>query len=170
MRRIGWCMALAGSLALAVYGCYRPPEKPVSMAPPRVRASGPALWDYLREADYENTWKMWPGKSAFYKGRAPHGAFLTTYVNGIAYDAIESKTGVIPFGAIVVKENYTPDKKLAATTVMYKVEGYDPEAGNWFWAKYAPNGKVSAAGKVKMCINCHGMKKDNDYIMTAPLK
>ena len=53
---------------------------------------------------------------------------------------------------------------------MYKVAGYNPEASNWFWAKYSPKGEIAmggkAAGKVPMCIECHGMKKANDYIMT----
>jgi len=25
-------------------------------------------------------------------------------------------------------------------TVMYKVEGYNPDAGDWFWVKYSPQG------------------------------
>ena len=28
--------------------------------------------------------------------------------------------------------DYAPDSTLAATTVIYKVAGYNPEAGNWF--------------------------------------
>jgi hypothetical protein len=36
----------------------------------------------------------------------------------------------LPAPAIVVKENYKSDKKLAAITVMYKVLGFNPEAGD----------------------------------------
>jgi hypothetical protein len=133
-------------------------------------ASGPALWDYLQRVDYSSNWKMWPGKSAFYPGTQPHGALLTTYVNPIAYKAIEAKTGMLPNHSIIVKENYDPQKELKSITVMYQVKGFNPEAGDWFWAKYAPDGKVDAAGKVEMCIECHGKQKDNDYIWTAPLK
>ena len=68
------------------------------------------------------------------------------------------------------KENYTADKKLAALTVMYKVKGYNPQAGDWFWAKYLPDGKIAAEGRVDACIQCHSMAKANDYIMIAPLK
>jgi hypothetical protein len=134
------------------------------------KASGPALWDYLQRVDYTANWKMWPGKSAFYPGTQPHGALLTTYVNPIAYKAIEGKTGTLPSHSIIVKENYDPQKELKSITVMYRVKDFNPEAGNWFWAKYAPDGKVDAAGKVEMCIECHGKQKDNDYIWTAPLK
>ena len=135
-----------------------------------VAASGTALWDYLKKEDYAKNWKMWPGKTAFYPGTEPHGALLTTYVNAPAEKAIGEKWGKLAVGSIVVKENYTPDKKLAAVTVMYKIKNYNRQAGDWFWAKYAPDGKVDAEGKVDMCIKCHGAKKTNDYIMTAPLK
>jgi len=113
---------------------------------------------------------MWPGKTALYPGTLPHGALLTTYVNDVAYKAIRAKKGKLPNGSIVVKENYMPDKSLAALTVMYKVKGYNSEANDWFWAKYMPDGKIEAEGKVDMCIGCHGMKKWNDYVLTAPLK
>ena len=112
------------------------------------------------------TWKLWPGKGMMYEGTEPHGAFLTTYVNDIALNSIEAKKGM-QNNSIIVKENYTPDKKLAAVTVMYKVKGYNPGGGDWFWAKYDPGFKVLAEGKVEGCINCHGKVKDNDYIYSG---
>ena len=39
----------------------------------------------------------------------------------------------MPSGAIIVKENYTPAGELAATTVMYKKSGYNPDHNDWFW-------------------------------------
>lgn len=135
-----------------------------------VKPSGAALWDHMKKMDYTKKWKMWPGKTAFYKGTEPHGAFLTTYVNGPALKAIKDKKGMLPVRAIVAKENYSPDKKLMAITVMYKVKDYNPAGGNWFWTKYSPDGKIEAEGKVEMCINCHSKKKDNDYIFSGPLK
>ena len=53
---------------------------------------------------------------------------------------------------------------------MRKVEGFNPEAGDWFWAEYAPNGEVRTEGKAEACIGCHGRQAENDYIFTAPLK
>jgi len=133
-------------------------------------ASGAALWDYLREADYARKWSMWPGKIPFYQGTQPHGSLLVTYVSGEAYQAIVEKKGALPNEAIVIKENYTSGRQLTDLTVMYKVQGYNPEAGDWFWAVYQPDGRIQAEGKVSTCIECHGTQKDNDYIRTAPLK
>jgi hypothetical protein len=53
-----------------------------------------------------------------------------------------------------------------AVTPMYKFKGYNPEAGDWFWGKYGPDGKVMVAGKVNGCIECHEDVKDNDWIFT----
>jgi hypothetical protein len=76
---------------------------------------------------------------------------------------------VMPVGAIVVKENYTPDSTLAATTVMYKVSGYDPEAGDWFYLKRLADGTVEASGRVAGCQGCHAQRADNDYLFTGAL-
>ncbi|NNG47298.1 MAG: hypothetical protein HKM86_09345 [Deltaproteobacteria bacterium] len=133
-------------------------------------ASGKELWDYLTKKEYAKKFSLWPGKGKLYKGREPHGALLTTYVNKKALSAIEGKKGVMTPGAIVVKENYKPDKTLAAITVMYKVDKYNPEANDWFWVKYTPDGKIQKEGKVGGCIGCHGQVKGNDYIFTGKLK
>lgn len=144
----------------------RPMKRMVAPEP-----TGAALWDHLKNVDYTKRWRMWPGKKALYpSGKTPHGAFLTTYVNGPAYRAIVAKKGMLPYRSIIAKENYGQDKKLAAITVMYKVKGYNPGAADWFWAEYSPDGKIMAEGKVDMCISCHAKGKDNNYIMTEPLK
>ncbi len=132
-------------------------------APPGADAG--AVYKYVTSANDYHNWDLFPGKGKLYKGRPPHGAFLTTYVNKKALSALNSGTPMSP-GSIVVKENYMPNKKLGAVTVMYKVKGFNPGANDWFWAKYAPNGKVLKSGKVKGCINCHGAKKANDFIFT----
>ncbi|MFQ5690172.1 MAG: cytochrome P460 family protein [Gemmatimonadota bacterium] len=132
-------------------------------------ADADAVWTYLTEADY-HTWATWPGKGEKYAGTEPHGALLTTYVNAAALDAINNAAGGMPAGAIIVKENFMPDSTLAATTVMYKIEGYDPEHSDWWWMKRMADGSVAAQGQVATCQGCHGGKADNDYIMTAALK
>lgn len=132
-----------------------------------------SLWSYLQEVGYSESWKLWPGKGELYPGTEPHGMLLSTYLNGPASDAVTGSAGTLPDGAIVVKENYRPDSTLAAVTVMYKRQGYAPEHGDWFWAKFLPDGTVDAggkaAGRVQGCIGCHGQASDNDYIMTATL-
>ncbi len=122
----------------------------------------------LRYKPY-TAWQLWPGKGRLYKGTEPHGALLTTFVNDAAYFSIKDKKGMAD-GSIIAKENYKADKKFDSLTVMYKIKGYNPDGGDWFWAKYAPDGKVLASGKVKACTDCHGKKKDNDFIWTDKVK
>ena len=39
---------------------------------------------------------------------------------------------------------------------MYKTAGYNPDAGDWYWAKYSPDGKADKYGKPAGCVGCHG--------------
>jgi hypothetical protein len=134
------------------------------------KANGASMWEYVSKAKPYTKWDLFPGTTKMYKGKEPHGAILTTYVTKGAKSAIEKKKGSFANGAILVKENYKPDKTLAAITVMYKARGYNPEAGDWFWAKYKPDGTVEKEGKVAGCINCHADAKGNDWVFTGPVK
>lgn len=125
-----------------------------------------AIYKYITQEDPYKNWKLWPGKGKLYKGRHPHGAYLTTYINEAAWLSIEAGKPMVN-GSIIVKENYTPKKELAAITVMYKVKGYNPGAGDWFWVKYGADGKILKSGKVEGCIKCHSAKKENDFIFTG---
>ena len=154
------------------------PETPAettvaSAASDMPEASGAALWEHLQSADYRANWELWPGKGEKYEGTEPHGMLLTTYLNDLAHDALTNAAGRMPADAIIVKENYMPDGTLAAITTMYKVEGYNSEAGDWHWVKFLPDGSIDmdgmAQGKVAMCIGCHTGKADNDYVFTGSL-
>lgn len=178
MLRRWMAVAMAGALAVTTAACERraPEEREAEVQPaaapePQLPdTTAAAVWAYLQQVNYRQSWNTWPGKGTLYKGQEPHGALLTTYLSPLAHDALTNKAGTFPAGAIVVKENYAPDSTLAAITIMYKVAGYNPDASDWFWLKTDPNGVVDVQGRVGMCQSCHGAKKDNDYIMTASLK
>lgn len=73
---------------------------------------------------------------------------LKLYLNDAAYNAVKNDKE-LPYKSILVKENYGKDKeKLMAVTPMYKSEGFNPDAGDWFWAKYGNDGNAMASGKV----------------------
>lgn len=131
---------------------------------------GEAVVDYITRENPYHQWDLWPGKGKMYDGQHPHGAYLTTYVSPLAYGAIEEKDGEILNNSFIVKENYTPEKELAAITVMYKKDDYNPESGDWFWLKFTPEGEIQKEGKVAGCINCHQKVKDNDWLFTGPIK
>ncbi|MEK6239695.1 MAG: cytochrome P460 family protein [Planctomycetales bacterium] len=123
------------------------------------------LWKWLQAAKYRN-WAPVPGKSGdFYPGESPHGAFLKMYLNRTAAGSPKE----LPAGSVLIKENYTANKQLAAVTVMYKTKGYHAAAADWYWVKFNPDGSaarkgdVKLAGKVKGCIDCHGDAEGNDW-------
>lgn len=132
-------------------------------------ADGKAVIEYISTTNPYQGWVLWPDKGKLYKGQHPHGAFLTTYLNASAAEAVKAKSGTLPAGAMVVKENYSPEKKLAAVTVMYRVAGYNPEGGDWFWLKYGPDGAIEKEGKAPGCIACHASVKANDWLFTGPV-
>lgn len=147
-----------------------PQRKEVAATASSPDTTAEALWTHLQAQNYQETWQLWPGKTRLYKGIEPHGMLLTTHVNPLALDALTSNAGKFSPGAIIVKENYKPDSTLAATTVMYKVEGYDSEHNDWFWLKRLADGTVEVQGRGQMCQSCHGARADNDYIMTASIR
>ncbi|TFG77326.1 MAG: hypothetical protein E4H21_03630 [Thermodesulfobacteriales bacterium] len=136
------------------------------------------LWGSMQDAKYQDNWALWPGKGKLYKGTHPHGAFLTTYTNETAANALKAGVKEMPKGSIIIKENYMPDKKLGAITVMEKTgDGKD----DYFWVKYMPDGtvakmememngkkmSVTLAGSPEGCIGCHAASTGGIYdIMT----
>ncbi len=166
MKKIGKRLLLV-CLAIALTACAEEERVAQPSAP---EAEGAAVIQYITEVDPYQGWALWPDKGKLYEGKHPHGAFLTTYVSSGALPAITGKAGVIPDRAFVVKENYTPEKKLAAVTVMYKLKGYNPSGGDWYWLKYGADGTIEKQGMVEGCIGCHTAVKDNDWLFTGPVK
>jgi len=161
---IGFLLAALLSFGATALAIHKTQPEDIITSLPKEDAS--SVYIYITSVNPYDMWSLWPDKGRMYKGAHPHGAFLTTYIND--YAALGIKEGKrMPHGSMIVKENYSQEKKLAAITVMYKIDGYNPDAGNWFWAKYEPDGKPLASGKVPECINCHKSRMENDYIMTA---
>lgn len=132
------------------------------------------LWMTIGGAtqDYAN-WAQIPGLEGVVDSAAPHADFAEIFINDIA-----EADDTFPDGSILVKENVTDDQgeNIDAVTIMVRREGYEPSAGDWFWAKYLPDGTldmnadgVPLAGRVGLggmmgCIPCHGMAADDDFI------
>lgn len=118
--------------------------------------------------DY-SAWNLMPNTVDFEPSAAPHGAFARIFING----AMEADPTNPAEGSIVIKQNYATDTEddYDALTIMVKVAGYSPDAGDWFWAKTNPDGTPQAnpagvplVGRVGInggaCIECHGTEPD----------
>ncbi|WP_292467187.1 cytochrome P460 family protein [Methanolobus sp.] len=118
---------------------------------------------FANESSYKD-WSIWPGKEAMMGGNGVHGDYVSIYVSNNAFSAAEVGGGPMPYETMVVKEGFNADKELTGIYLMYKLEGFDSDNNDWFWASYSADGTVKSEGKVGGCINCHEGKKDVDYI------
>lgn len=120
-----------------------------------------ALWQHITKESPYTEWGFWDDHKDIQPGNSPHGPFHRVYVNDVLLNA---ESVPVPYGSIQVKESFDANKNKTNITVMYKVEGFNPQAGDWFWARYTLEGKPGPAGKIQGCIGCHGVKAANDYI------
>jgi hypothetical protein len=121
----------------------------------------------------------------YYVGVEPHGMILRTFMNDVALEDTQGDATSFSDGAIIVKENHMPgdvdlsnlepqdpveafDGNLASLTFMVKVEGFNPDAGDWFWVKTsAEESTFDAVGAAAGCIECHGQVADQDYVFNV---
>lgn len=145
---------------------------PRATRPPTPDEFYASFWKHLNkpETPYRK-WESLPGKKDLREGAAPHGEFVRTYANKTASGDPKS----LPYGSILVAENYDKDKKtLRDVSVMYRSKGADPQHGDWYWLKYLPDGSIARtpekegkkaiAGKVASCIECHSKAEGKDLV------
>jgi hypothetical protein len=153
---------LCGFAVLAMMGCAQREE--AAFTAEDVNAAD--LYNMFTEDTPYMEWSFWPNAEGLLEGKGPHGAFIKNYVNP---KAINPSGDAYPFGSLIVKENYGPDTTLAKLTVMYKVKGYNPDEGDWFWAVYGADGSVGAEGKIEGCIGCHRARRSQDHVFLHDL-
>ena len=106
-------------------------------------------------ADYK-TWKTPDWVEGFNESVHPLPEFVKYYVNDKGMSDIDNP----PDGSIFVKEQFDEDKLFIGLTVMKKIDGYDPENKDWFWAIADTDVQVTNAGMLNSawtssCISCH---------------
>jgi len=126
-----------------------------------------AIWTYISKTSPYHQWQNWPDHQGIQQGRSPHGILHHVFVNQAG---LSSAKPPVSSGTMIVKDNFNKRQELKAITVMYKVKGYNPVAGDWFWVKFSPTGKVAKAGKPRGCIGCHAARERNDFILLHEFK
>jgi hypothetical protein len=81
-------------------------------------------------------------------------------------EAIEHGAPSMPSGAVIVMEDYLADTTLSSVSVMIRVEGSDPDAGDWRFTRYGSAGEVET-GSAEMCRGCHVL--DPDFVFGREL-
>lgn len=68
-------------------------------------------------------------------------------------------------GTHFVKEHLDAQGESIGLTIMYKAPaGYNPVAGDWFWARVAGQ-QVTHSGRVDFCMECHGAAINSDFVV-----
>ncbi|KIX12229.1 cytochrome P460 family protein [Dethiosulfatarculus sandiegensis] len=160
MKRLGLILILVFCFGFCVYGL-------VWAISPMPGPNSNELWRHITKTDPYQKWGQWPDFKGLRSSNSPHGAYVKVYVNKIG---LNIKNLPAAYGTIEVKEGYDGDKKLNNITVQYKVKGYNPDAGDWYWVKYNPKGEAGPAGKPGGCIRCHGADSGRDYILAHEFK
>lgn len=157
-------------LVYSGFSCQKSGSSAVSVRPDFASSSISAavLWELINQGDQFKRWPAWPDYEGLRPGQSPHGRFHRIYISQPLADALPVAANVAPPGSIIIKENYDPDRKVSGYTIMAKVAGYNPDAGDWFWAAYGPDGAVMAEGKPEMCIGCHAASA-SDFVLLQRL-
>lgn len=133
------------------------------------------LWQTITDRGLagENALQAFP-----YAGTDPHGMMLVTFyttatIDGQSGDVVIKRTHG-PEGVTVDAVLGAGDDSLASVTIMFRRgDDYAPDSGNWFWAKYLPDGSLDQptdgtplAGLVRGDISCHADADGGDYLFT----
>jgi len=107
-------------------------------------------------------WGQYSGFGGTQKGESVHGDFVRVYANDVAL-ADEGQPG---YGSILVKEGFDSEDRstLRAITVMERIEGYDPDSHDWFFARYDKQGNLTSSGQVAKCSDCHFDAGGDDFL------
>ena len=117
--------------------------------------------DLWTEIDGLDAWSQYEGWEGIVASSSVHGDFVQIWLNDEAMTAITAGDE-IPDGAILLKETYNDAEgvELKDITVMKKVDGYNPDGSDWYWAQYLEDGTVQTAGSPDMCTGCHSSGED----------
>jgi hypothetical protein len=167
-------LALVATMGLALAAGDFPTGQIAAQGP---GTTGAELLEYILNEDPYTAWSSWPADrwsdfGDYLVGAEPHSATVRIFVNDVALEAIgaEEFGGVLPYGSIIVKENLTgtvdEPGDVAALTVMYKLGGFNPEGGDWFWLKTPGDGSaIDAEGAIEGCISCHVQEGNADFML-----
>jgi len=137
-------------------------ERDVDLDTEEVVASAMAYESSLvRLSDAEETSETHADAASVFVWGSPEAAELYRSINP------DDPTQALSFarGTTFVKEHFDEAGDLAGVTIMYKgPEGYDPEHGDWFWARVRGI-EVTHAGRVDWCSDCHDAAHNTDFVV-----
>lgn len=124
------------------------------------------LWDAIADRASWDQPSKWQGVQPS-NDLSPHGPYAEIHGNSIAaanFGATHDD------GAVLTKDIFEDADGTMARNVfaMQKIDGYDPDNGDWFWVRYDLDGSAVAAGAVGGCYGCHEDGTDHSFVDLEP--
>ncbi len=125
------------------------------------------LWRLSRDWPAWAAPEGWEGTQASSpEAEGSHGVYTEIRLNALAEGTLG---GDVREGGILLSLALEDDgETVRQWAAMRKIPGYDGEHGDWFWARYSPEGEVQISGSATDCIRCH--LNGTDYVYTAWLR
>jgi hypothetical protein len=130
------------------------------------RALQARLFKYISSNNPYKTWKTWQGEDGRTAGSGAHGEYFKKYVNDVAYEALANGSDSLPYGSIIVQENYSSWGLTTITVMLKEVRGFNPEGNDWFFAVYSPNGMPQSSERESSCLGCHKASNKADLLIS----
>lgn len=122
------------------------------------------LWRYISYHSPYTSWESWAGGYCRGIKGSCADAMVRIYSN---FSEDKKSKHFFGSGTIAVKECHNNEGEISSISVMSRVKGYNPENGDWFWAKYTADGDIVRQGKVSGCIGCHQSADGGDFLFSA---
>jgi hypothetical protein len=157
-------------LLLLITGCFGSLElegDPPPYGGPFDLMQAEALWSELEDRE---SWAAFTGREGMLESEDPHGPFGTLHANSIAVGDPVS----LPFGSVIAKHAYDDTGAVTSITAVKRIDNFNPEAFDWFWARYTIDGELTfdedghaLGGAIAPgCIDCHRDAPGGDFVFT----
>ncbi len=124
--------------------------------------------------------KSWVHESTKRETDAPHGSYVTTYLNAILQESMEAGNKVHPVGSAAVKEMFDDNKDPFGYAVSVKAQADSQGGMGWYWYETTSPTDANAIPRrgdrtgegfgAGVCIGCHGRFGVDYVIIEYPLE
>lgn len=173
---IGAVLVMGFAVLVFAQGSGSSRATPTPPKQPTVDQFATSMWQYINrdKARYRSWASSAPATTDV--AESPHGRDGRVYFNGVAAKDLKQPAN----GAILVREELAEDgKTLRRVSMIYRVKGSAPQANDWYWLAFQPNGALARttaqegnkpiAGQVASCIACHGKAPGNNFVFSSEL-
>jgi len=154
---------LGGTITLILILLVAAPLWATTYSPSNLQAK---LFNHISKKNPYTTWQTWTDSDKRNAGSGAHGTYIKKYVNDKAYKALSSGAETMPYGSIIVQENYSSWGLMSITVMLKEQRGFNPRSNDWFFVTYSPNGAPRSDEREDSCLSCHNSESKTDLLIS----